>query len=203
MKKLYYVFMLLMAGTAVISSCIDGKNNNGDGDEDSVSIASIDSISVPDIMDAVGIVGDGTSMNVIELINDNGDTLYIECPSEMVVGGVEVGERLAVTYHNGGGENHAMTSINISALEHLWTQQGEDGHEQSLELNEGGRATTYDMTIEYDGWSIADGKILLHSPKKIASEQSAVTDTFDIMELSEERLVLMHGNIATEFEREN
>lgn len=202
MKTNSIIAAFLFACICLLGSC-GGNATKGSAEEDTFDIKLLDSIDVPGIYDIVGVVGDGTSMNVLELINDKGDTILIDCPIHMIVGGVEVGNRIAVTYVSEDDMNHAMTSINLTSLEHLWTQEGMEGNKQSLEIDEGGRATTYDMNVEYEKWSIVDGKLLLHSPKKIASEGSAIVDTFDIMELTDERLVLMHGNLESEFVREN
>lgn len=207
MKRTNYILsaIIILALSFCMQSCIDGNNkkNTSDKDSDSIHVILIDSIDVPGMYEKVGIVGEGTTMNVLELITDEGDTISIECPNDMVTGGVSVGDRIAITYNAGEESNYAMTSINLTALQHLWTQQGMDGHDQSLELDENGRATTYDMAVEYNAWSLEDGKLLLHSPKKIASESAAIIDTFEIMELNDDHLVLMHGNLTTEFEREN
>lgn len=202
MKKIFYILFSIL-GIGIVASCNGNGNKGNEDEEDSAKVIIIDSISVPSIYNITGVVGDGTSMNVLELVTDNGDTLLIECPSEMVVGGVEVGDLMAVTYNSNGETNSIMTSINLSALQHLWTQKGADGRSQSLEIDEDGRAVTYDMSVEYNAWSLVDGKLLLHSPKKVASEQAAMVDTFEIMELNDEHLVLMHGELATEFVREN
>lgn len=202
MKKIFYILFSIL-GIGIVASCNGNGNKGNEDEEDSAKVIVIDSISVPSIYNITGVVGDGTSMNVLELVTDNGDTLLIECPSEMVVGGVEVGDLMAVTYNSNGETNSIMTSINLSALQHLWTQKGADGRSQSLEIDEDGRAVTYDMSVEYNAWSLVDGKLLLHSPKKVASEQAAMVDTFEIMELNDEHLVLMHGELATEFVREN
>lgn len=202
MKKIFYILFSIL-GIGIVASCNGNGNKGNEDEEDSAKVIIIDSISVPSIYNITGVVGDGTSMNVLELVTDKGDTLLIECPSEMVVGGVEVGDLMAVTYNSNGETNSIMTSINLSALQHLWTQKGADGRSQSLEIDEDGRAVTYDMSVEYNAWSLADGKLLLHSPKKVASEQAAMVDTFEIMELNDEHLVLMHGELATEFVREN
>lgn len=202
MKKIFYILISIL-GIGIVASCTGNGNKGNEDEEDSAKVIIIDSISVPSIYNITGVVGDGTSMNVLELVTDKGDTLLIECPSEMVVGGVEVGDLMAVTYNSNGETNSIMTSINLSALQHLWTQKGADGRSQSLEIDEDGRAVTYDMSVEYNAWSLVDGKLLLHSPKKVASEQAAMVDTFEIMELNDEHLVLMHGELATEFVREN
>ena len=203
MKRIAYCISFILFWSLLMVSCFEGKNEKEETDEDSLNVVEIDTINVPSIVEVVGTVGDGTSMNELELITDDGDTIYVECPNNMIMGGAIAGEKVDITYHSADNENKVMTSTNITALLHMWTQEGDDGKSQSLELNEGGRATTYDMSVEYDSWSLKDGKLLLHSPKKIASEQAAIVDTFDIMELSSDKLVLMHGNLVTEFDREN
>lgn len=203
MKKYIFLYSSIVLVSALLQSCFGGSGKTDDSNENDTTQIKIESMPLPDISEVVGIIGDGTSMNVLEIITENGDTMEIECSNDRVVGGVEVGNKVSITYNNLGGEYHATTSINISALEHLWTQVGLDGHSQSLELNENGRATTYDMTVEYNKWSIENGMLLLYSPKKIASEQTVMVDTFEILELNDERLVLMYGDFETIFDREN
>lgn len=204
MKKQVYIVLSLLLGLIAFNSCTHGTNGNNDNN-DSIKIELIDSIEVPSINEIVGTVGDGTTMHVLEIIKDNGDTLYVVCPDRpLAEGSVEIGDKVDVIYNTDeNGENHIMTSINITALQHLWSQNDEDGQPQNLEIGENGRVTTYDMDVDYSAWSLADGKLLLHSPKKIGSEEAAMTDTFEIMELSDEHLVLMHGNYVTSFTREN
>jgi len=204
MKKLVYIMMMTVAGMMMVASCTGcGGKSNDDGDTTKVVIVSADSFVVPPMSEVVGILGDGTTMNVLEVVTADGDTVSVECSDNLVMGGVNVGDRIALTYNSSESGNIAMTCINMTALEHVWAQTRMDGHKQSLEIDEGGNATTYDMTVEYDKWSLKDGQLILHSPKKIASEQNAMSDTFDIMELTDERLVLMHGDLETEFVREN
>jgi len=204
MKKLVYIFTLLVVGSLMIASCGGNGNSNGtEEDSTKIVIVSADSFVVPPISEVVGILGDGTTMNVLEVVSAENDTIYVECSDNLVMGGVNVGDRIALTYNSSESGDIAMTCINMTALEHLWGQVRGDGHKQSLEIDEGGNATTYDMTVEYDKWSLKDGQLILHSPKKVTSEESAISDTFDIMELTDERLVLMHGDLETEFVREN
>ena len=166
-----------------------------------VNIQPLDEI--PGIFEAHGTIGDGTSMNVLEFINDDGDTLYITVNGQAVMGGVHVGDEMEMIYNVTEDDNIASVAVNLTALQHLWSQRGQDGREQSLELNSGGRASTYDMAIDYDSWQVKDGLLLLHSPKKLGDESPAVVDTFEIMQLTADSLVLMNGNLVTEFERYN
>ena len=197
MRKASIVLMALMV--VFLMSCKEKKKQ--EKKEAPVKILPLDSI--PGIFEAHGTIGDGTSMNVLEFINDDDDTLYININGQAVMGGIRVGDEVEMIYNITKEENVASVAVNLTALQHLWMQRGEDGKEQSLELNSGGRASTYDMAIDYDSWQVRDGLLLLHSPKKLGDESPAIVDTFEIMQLTTDSLVLMNGNLVTEFERYN
>ncbi|MEE0519953.1 MAG: lipocalin family protein [Bacteroidaceae bacterium] len=158
---------------------------------------------IPGIYEAHGRVGEGTSMNSIEFITDEGDTLTLVANSQSVAGGVKVGDEVQIVYNVMKDENVASVVVNLTTLSHVWTQKGSDGKEQSLELDSAGRATTYGMSVDYDTWRVESGQLLLSSPKSPGAEKPAPIDTFEIMYLTADSLVLMHGNLVTEFERYN
>lgn len=194
---------MLISVMTVISSCKgNGKQEEADDDSTKINVIAIDSIQTPHLLDKIYTIGDGTTMNVIELVGDKGDTLSIE-EADAVVGGVNVGDKVDIAYVVSGNDIRIVTCINLTTLQHVWSQKGADGHSQSLELDAKGVATTYGMSVEYDQWSVYGGKLLLHSPKQVASEQSAPCDTFDIMQLDDDKLVLSHGNLVSEFTRYN
>lgn len=192
MKKIYAT---ILAIAAIIFASCNGKK------EPVVNIVPVDEL--PSIIEAHGTIGEGTSMNMLEFINDDGDTVYINMSSQSIMGGEAAGDEIQVVYNTKADENIASIAVNLTSLQHLWAQIGSDGTEQSLELNSGGRASTYDMSIDYDSWEIRDGLLLLHSPKKLGDESPAIIDTFQIMELTDDNLVLMNGIFTTEFIREN
>ena len=192
--------MAVLALTALMLFSCEEKGKK-DVPKPTVEIKPLDEI--PGIFEAHGTIGDGTSMNVIEFVNDDGDTLYISKNGQSVMGGVTVGDELEVIYNVSKEDLFASVAVNLTALQHIWSQRGADGREQSLELNSGGRATTYNMAIDYDSWEVKDGLLLLHSPKRIGDENPAVVDSFEIMQLTTDSLVLMHGNLMTEFARYN
>ncbi len=194
MRKLYIIASVLVA--FALASC-DSKKEK----EPVINIVPVDAL--PGIVEAHGTIGEGTSMNVLEFIDDDGDTVYINMNSQAIMGGEKAGDEVQVVYNVTSEENVASIAVNLTSLQHLWTQQGADGREQSLEINSNGRAATYDMSIDYESWEIMDGLLLLRSPKKLGDETPAVVDTFQIMELTEDNLVLMNGILTTEFEREN
>lgn len=197
MKMRNINIILCALALIIVASC---KPKKGDPDND-IKIVPINEL--PGIVEAHGTIGEGTSMNMLELLTDDGDTVYVRIGSQAVMGGETVGDEVQVVYNVMPEDNTASIAINLTTLQHLWSQKGADGKEQSLELNSDGRASTYDMSVDYESWSILDGMLLLRSPKKLGDESPAIVDTFQIMELTEDNLVLMNGNFTTVFERYN
>ena len=89
--KRYSTFVIL-AASIFICAC-DGNKKKTD-DAPSVIVKTIDEI--PGIFEAYGTIGSGTSMNMIEFINEDGDTIYLQANSQSVAGGVKVGDKLDV-----------------------------------------------------------------------------------------------------------
>lgn len=192
MKKLNLLLLSFVA--FILFSCEEKK-------PEVPNIVPVDEL--PAIVEAHGRVGEGTSMNVIEFINDEGDTLYIYANSHSIMGGLAVGDELKIIYNVKDDDLIASMAVNLTALQHVWSQRGADGKEQSLEIDEKGRATTYDMSVEYESWDVENGLLLLRVPKKIGDESPAIVDTFEIMQLTPDSLVLMNGDFVSEFERYN
>lgn len=188
-----------------IASCNGG---NGTRQEDPVP-ADSDSTAVPAAgqggtsvdKEVYGTIGEGTSMNEMEIITDRLDTLYVEFNSSMVNGGTTVGDRVEMLYRQTPEGNKGTLAVNVSALQHLWTRVGTD---ESLEINAKGMLTTYNLrTAHYDHWSLSNGQLLLRSPKQLGSENAAYTDTFDILQLTADTLVLGRDKTQAVFWREN
>ena len=195
MKKVNVMLMALMA--LMLLSCEEKKK------DPTPDVTIVPVHEMPCMCEAHGTIGDGSSMNVIEFVSDDGDTLYINKSGQEVMGGLVVGDELEVIYNVTKEDVFASVAVNLTSLQHIWSQRGADGREQSLELNPEGRAATYNMSIDYDSWEVKNGLLLLHSPKKIGDESPAVVDTFEIMQLTTDSLVLMYGDLVTEFERYN
>jgi hypothetical protein len=190
----------LAAASLLFAACTGGKKKDK---EPPVTIVSVDDL--PEIVEAHGRVGDGSSMNVLQLVKDDGDTLDIVAGNQSVTGGLIVGNEVDVVYTLVQGDPIAQVVVNTTALQHLWSQLNEEGKVQSLELDSRGRASTYGMTIDYERWNIQDGLLLLHSPRPVGDERPADVDTFQIMLLTEDSLVLMSPNapVASAFYRDN
>lgn len=199
MKKLVYIIAIL---AVVCISCEIGSRNTVEKEGED-SLGTVETTTMDETREVRGQVGDGTSMNVLELVTEQMDTLNIEIPGALVAGGLSVGDEVDVIYTKEYGSLTSSIAINLTALQHLWTQRSSQGT-QSIELSKNGVAATYNMpNIDYVRWSILNGQLLLHAPQKAGVESSGYTDTFDILMLTDDTLVLGTANHQSKFWKEN
>jgi hypothetical protein len=187
MKQLLLVFPL-----AFLAGCTGGTQQI---QEQASAEDSLSEIIEHGPKEVRGTAGDGTSMNVIEIVATNGDTLYITTPAQMVSGGIEAGDEVDVIYNDNGDENTGVVAINISTLTKVWNHINTLGAKQSIELCSNGDVNTWNMPAPaYDSWKLEGGKLLMHSPAVLAKEVGEHTDTFDILSLRKNELVLSLHN---------
>ncbi len=195
-----YIYIICIALLSCLAACKGKQPQQAKAPAKVVTVEKI-----PDFVETRGIIGDGSSMNLLQLIEFDGDTLDIIAANQMIMGGLIVGNEVDVIYSLIDGNLVAQTAVNLTALQHLWSQHVGGGETKSLEIDSNGRATTYNMSIEYDHWAVRDGVLLLSSPRKVGDEKPADVDTFQIMMLTEDSLVLMANtaNMASAFYRDN
>jgi hypothetical protein len=187
MKQLLLVFPL-----AFLAGCTGGTQQTQEQVTAEDSLSEIIEHGPKEIR---GTAGDGTSMNVIEIVATNGDTLYITTPAQMVSGGIEAGDEVDIIYNDNGDENTGVVAINISTLTKVWNHINTLGAKQSIELCSNGDVNTWNMPAPaYDSWKLEGGKLLMHSPAVLAKEVGEHTDTFDILSLRKNELVLSLHN---------
>ncbi len=164
--------LFLLALAAVALTCC---NNRGDGSNDSDS-SNADSDST-----LYGLCGEGTAMHTLQLITALHDTLYLHLDderddsSDVVVGGLLVGDRMAVIAQMDDNGAIAQKVINITSL--LGTWQSID---RTFEIAEDGVVKSNDDSDDeaWTDWRILNGQLLLNS------------DTFDILTLTADTLEL-------------
>ena len=171
-----------------------------DTTSDTINVVGLDTL--PGIVEMQGRVGDGTSMNELEVITPKGDTVIVSIAEEMIKGDVKAGDEVDVIYYINQDENLASTVVNMTALRHLWTAS-RNGQRQSIELDKDGVAVSYDMGVDYAHWLVKDGNLILQDSKPIGSEKTQRSDTFEIMSLTSSQLVLMKHHEELVFEMEN
>lgn len=161
-----------------MAACVGGnKTGKGSSDNDSIDSTAIKSDSVNEVK---GVVGEGTSMHSLELITENGDSLYFEYDNN-IVGGVVCGDFVDVSYNYKNGEFIAASIVNMTSIAHVWTIDGSNS-KQHLEIDTKGTATTYGMGVDYTKWSLYNGRLILEGAGK--------ADTFDISLLTDDSLII-------------
>ena len=172
MKNLFYC--LIFVGLVVLGACTDKKP------QQPVNISiNIDYVDENDTT-LYGKCGDGSSMHVLELVTDKGDTLYVsvnEDSLETLKGGMTVGDRMAVAFEKDAemeGYGSASIAINLTTLMGKWMAL-----DKTFELQEGGIVTGDTSEPKpYREWKIFNGHLVLS------------TDTFDVYALSADSLFL-------------
>ncbi len=201
MNKLKTIPMFLVAACMSLAACVQGNTdkkqndsieNVSDDDTASVTIVVKDETDVTN--EVRGIAGDGTSMHSLELVEDNGDTVYLMYENN-AVGGIMSGDQLDVVYKNVDGEPTAQSIINISSLSHLWSISGTG--KMHIEIDPRGTVTVYGKTNGYSKWTLSDGRLVLSGAME--------ADTFNINLLTDDSLIIQNINkdLTIKMKREN
>ena len=143
----------------------------------------------------VGVIGDGTTMNVLELITTDGDTLNMEIGNDRFFGGKMAGDTVQVTYISVENQLISSTVVNLMTLRHVWAMHDDSqGVTKYLELDPNGRAHLFvdkKETHAYESWKIDDGFITLTSPADTAG--IAKVDTMEIEMLDSDTMTVTNG----------
>ena len=111
-----------------------------------------------------GLCGNGTAMNTLQLVTDNGDTLNLNLTSAQengqVFGGLQVGDRMAVLPNK--DKTEAVVVINQNTLLGDWVMPNpiDGSSEVGIRIKEGGVAESIEQSsIIYKTWKIFNGKL--------------------------------------------
>lgn len=159
MKKLFFLSVAL--STVMLLGC-------GGGKQQPEAEATQDSTVIEDVVlrdrTIYGICTDGTAMNTLEMVTDNGDTLTLSITNAQekgkVFGGLQVADRVAVVADN--AKKEAGLVINLNTLMGDWVMPDPiDGSaEIGIRIKEGGVAESIDQSvIVYRTWKIFNGEL--------------------------------------------
>lgn len=127
-------------------------------------------------------------------MSDMGDTTWFVLRKAVVCGQPEVDNQLALMLE---GKRTVRKLINISALMGIWVEPDpiEEGYEMGISLLDGGAASSINSRVnDYTRWSLFNGKLLVTSQNDMGSGiGESVIDTFDIMKLDADSLVMHSG----------
>ncbi len=142
----------------------------------------VDTSAVPEEKDSTiyGVCGEGTSMNSVELITGQGDTLVfmkdVDAVEDPVKGGMAVGDNLALMPGKRvDGEDMVQNVINLTSLLGKWTSL-----DKNFEIKDDGAVASSASaeSNQWHSWKIFNGKLLLGR------------DTFNVYELTADSLYL-------------
>ena len=156
---------------AFLARCNGGKTDNADSQRDTLKNETADST-------VYGKCGEGSMMNTLELVTDEGKTFTFTIDEEKgsdVQGGMMSGDRMAVTYYKTTDESIAQKVINLTTLLGRWTSL-----DKNFTINEDGSIDS-NVPAEskpFTAWTICNARLILN------------TDTFDILTLGADTLEL-------------
>lgn len=191
--------MLLLA-MLIVTSCEEKKNKaqQEDGWEDNVNYILHDST-------VYGVCTDGSSMNTLQILTDNGDTLTINTTyaeeTMNVLGGYTSGDRMAVILRE--DRSQALCVTNISMLLGDWVMLDPmDGSSYvGIRIKDGGIAESINQsTIIYKTWRMFNGKLEVVSVREDGGDFED-TEIFTISKLTGDSLVIRDAEQVYDYTR--
>jgi len=189
MKKTLF-FWMAAASMAVMMSCGGGSGRQ------QVTVAEEDTSAVnaiPRDKTLYGLCGDGTAMNTLQLLRDNGDTLVLSITNAMeagqVFGGLLVGDRIAVLPNATNSE--AVIVINQNALLGDWVMPNpiDGSSEVGIRIKEGGVAESIEQSsIIYKTWKIFNGRLEILSQRDGGGDEEEL-NLYELVKLGTDSLV--------------
>jgi hypothetical protein len=152
-----------------------------------------------------GTCGDGSAMNSLQLITDNGDTLLLSTAmaqeSNALFGKYEVGDRMAVIAS--GDRTQAQMVINLTTLLGDWvTPNPLDGSSfMGFTVKEGGILESINQTsVIYMTWQVQNGQLVLESVRDGGGDFEE-QESFKFRYLSQDSLVIENSEEIFEYSR--
>ena len=188
MRKI--MFFMAAASMTIMMSC-GGKGGQqvvASQQEDTAAINSI-----PRDKTLYGLCGEGTAMNTLQLLRDNGDTLVLSITNAMeagqVFGGLQVGDRIAVYANDNNSE--AIIVINQNALLGDWVMPNpiDGSSEVGIRIKEGGVAESIDQSsIIYKTWKLFNGRLEILSQRDGGGDEEEL-NLYEIVKLGADSMV--------------
>ncbi|MBO6190876.1 MAG: hypothetical protein J6N98_00555 [Prevotella sp.] len=197
MKKIGIV-LLVAAGILTMGSC--GNKS------EKVPFDNGDSLGIEVDSTLYGICGEATSMNMLQMITDTGDTLMLDISAakenDQVFGGMQVGDRMAVLPND--NKTVANTVINQTTLLGNWVMPNPiDGSDEvGISIKEGGVAESIDQgSIIYRTWRLSKGRLEIVLVREGGNDVEEL-NVYDILKLTADSLVYKDAEETFEYERQ-
>ncbi len=197
MKK-FGIILLVAAAVLMIGSC-GNKTQQVPFDNGDSANMTVDST-------LYGICGEATSMNMLQIIVDTGDTLMLDISyardRDKVFGGLQVGDRMAVLPNDNMTE--AKIVINQTTLLGNWVMPNPlDGSDEvGISIKEGGVAESIDQgSIIYRTWRLVQGHLEIVLVRDGANDVEEL-NVYDITKLTADSLVYKDSEETFEYSRQ-
>jgi hypothetical protein len=188
MKKV--VVLSVALATVMMLSC--GGSNQQSQAEEMQDTTNIDEL-VPSDHTIYGICTDGTAMNTLEMVTDNGDTLTLSLTTAQevgkVFGGLQVSDRVAVVADK--VKKEAKLVINLNTLMGDWVMPDpiDGSSEIGIRIKEGGVAESIDQSvIVYRTWKIFNGDLEIELMREGGGDEEEL-NRYEILALGPDTLV--------------
>lgn len=200
MKKISVVVALVAAVVWTMSSC-GGKTQ-------AVPFDNGDTIDMSVLQDPTiyGVCGEGTAMNVLQIITDLGDTIQLDLnyarENNQVYGGLQAGDRMAVVPNN--NKTQALIVVNQAALLGNWVMPNPlDGSDEvGIRIKEGGIVEGIEQSsLTYKTWRLVRGKLEMIAVREGGGEEEEIM-LFDFVKLAPDSLILKDSEDTYEYGRQ-
>jgi len=198
MRNFSLITIIIMAIMTMVS-CGNKTQQVPFDNGDSADIANKDST-------IYGVCGEATTMHVLQMLTDTGDTLMLDIADAIengqVMGGLQVGDRLAVIPQK--DKEKARFVLNQSALLGNWVMPNPiDGSDEvGIRIKEGGIAESIDQsTITYKTWRLVKGKLEIVMVHEGGSGEDE-TYLYDLVRLEPDTLVYKSVDETYEYSRQ-
>ena len=190
---------MVASAACLMTSCFGGGKGNGqqfmEEKRDSV-------VYLPSDKTIYGLCGNGTAMNTLQLLTDNGDTLSLDLTAAQengqVFGGLMTGDRMAVVTNK--EKTEATIVINQNTLLGDWVMPNpiDGSSEVGIRIKEGGIAESIDQSsIIYKTWKINNGMLEILSQREGGGDLEE-TNLYQIILLGADSLVYKTIGVAKE-----
>lgn len=199
MKRLMILPLALLVGL-LVSSCSDTKKRGGQSDFEQLGSGYEHRDST-----IYGLCGNESTMNRLQLITDNGDTLNLDVyeanEQGQVFGNFSVGDRMAVLVNR--DSTMAIQVINVTALLGDWVMDNplDGGSKVGISLKDGGVAESInETTLGYKSWHFINGKLEVVVTR---DEEGDFEDTevYELLYLGPDSLAYRDGGNLYEYNR--
>ncbi len=152
-----------------------------------------------------GICTDGTTMNILQMLTDSGDTLTLSVikakENNQLFGGMGVGDRMAVLANV--QKTEATMVVNQSTLMGEWVMPNpmDGSSEMGIYIKDGGVAESINMSsLVYQSWRLHNGMLEIVSTRDDGANYEE-TNNYTILYLTKDSLAIRDEEGSFEYRR--